>query len=314
MSRHTKSATSISSLHLRLPLSRVRERGPGDEGPPGAQGRFGVLLVLTAALLMAQPALAGRSCEPREPSAQEVQRGFETGLHLYERLSRLSGPWGPSPEVVLIGRVGSDLSKHGLRYSHMGFAVRDHAQGPYTVLHLLNHCARSTSDLYVQGLVNFFLDDPFAYDTLIVVPAPELQARLAERLLSDQPKRLHDPRYNMLGHVRSPHSQNSNQWVLELVASALDGLPTSQDRRAVQAAPSLDHFTGDLIPISRLKRLGGIFQANVDFFDQPLKNRLRSRYEVVTVRAVARWLEDLNAVAYQEVLEPPFAPRSAAPR
>lgn len=268
--------------------------------------RRGAGLVILLCLMPAV-AHAGRSCEPRDAGAEEVQRGFEAGAQLHERLRSLSGPWGESPKVVMIARVGSDLSKHGLRFSHMGFAVRDHPKGPFTVVHLLNHCARSTSDLYVQGPANFFLDDPFAYDALILVPTAEMQDRLAERLLSDLPKKLHDPRYNMMAYAKSHHSQNSNQWVLEILISAFEDLPFDRDRRHIQRRPSMKHFEGDPIRVSRLKRLGGLFQANVDFFDQPLGNRLSAKYEVITVRSVARWLEDVGGLAYREILEPPFA-------
>jgi hypothetical protein len=44
---------------------------------------------------------------------------------------------------VLIGRVGSDLSEHGLRYSHAGYAWRDNPKGRWLVTHLLNRCGRA---------------------------------------------------------------------------------------------------------------------------------------------------------------------------
>ena len=268
--------------------------------------RPGAAILLSALCLQPAAAHAGRSCEPRDATADEVRRGFEAGVHLFQRLQGLSGPWGQSPKVALIGRVGSDLSKHGLRYSHMGFAVRDHPKGPYTVIHLLNHCARSTSDLFVQGTANFFLDDPFSYDALILVPTAEMQDKLERRLLSRLPKILHDRRYNMMAYAQSPHSQNSNQWVLEILVSALEDLPFDRDRRFIQRRPSMKRYHGDPVRVSRLKRLGGLFQANVDFFDQPLGNRLAAKYEVITVRSVARWLDEVDGLAHEEVLEPPF--------
>ena len=253
---------------------------------------------------VASPAAAGRTCESKKIEPDAVQMGFEAGLNVLQRLRSLRGPWGTSPEVVLLGRVGSDLSKHGLRFSHMGFAVRDHPKGPYTVIHLLNHCAEASSDLYIQGLANFFLDDPFAYDALLLVPKADLQRALARRLLSDVPKRLHDPRYNMVAPPRGLGSQNSNQWVLEVLVSALEEADPKSDRRGIHNYPSMDQFQGDIIKIPRWKRLGGVFQAKVDFFDQPLKNRLRSRYEIVTVRAVADWLEAVGGLSFREVISP----------
>lgn len=267
------------------------------------------LCLILVWLPASEPVQAGRDCTQKELSAEAIRSGFETGLSLFQYLQDLEDSSGESPKVVLLGRVGSDLSKHGLRFSHMGFAVRDHPAGPYTVVHLLNHCARPTSDLYVEGLANFFLDDPFAYDAWLVVPTPQLQDELAERLLGTVSQRLQDRRYNMVAHARSPHSQNSNQWVLEILASAIENTSPRSDRRKIQKLPVMKSFRGDRIRISRWKRLGGIFQANVDFFDQPLGNRLNSRYEIITVRSVVRWLDSLGLVETEEVVAaPPVEP------
>ncbi len=255
------------------------------------------------------PAFAGRSCEQRGLSAEAVQAGFEAGLHLFQRLQDLTDDRGQAPEVVLLARVGSDLSKHGLRFSHMGFAVRDHPKGPFTVVHLLNHCAESSSDIYIEGLANFFLDDPFAYDAWVVVPSADIQPALAARLLSNVPRRLHDPHYNMVARPRSQSYQNSNQWALELLISAIEDADPGSSRATLHSLPSMGSYRGDMIELSRWKRLGGIFQANVNFFDQPLGNRLRSRYEIVTVRSVMHWLDALGHVAFQEVIQPPTSTR-----
>ena len=163
-------------------------------------------ITLALTTIVTAPALAGRSCEPRQLSAEAVQAGFEAGIHLFQHLQSLTDDHGQAPEVVLLARVGTDLSKHGLRFSHMGFAIRDHPKGPFTVVHLLNHCAESSSDLYIEGLANFFLDDPFAYDAWVVVPTPEIQKALAARLLSNVPRRLHDPHYNMVAADPAPRA------------------------------------------------------------------------------------------------------------
>ena len=264
-----------------------------------------MLLTTTLVSAWAAPAWAGRSCEQKQLAAEAIQAGFEAGVNLFQHLQSLRDDHGQVPEVVLLARVGSDLSQHGLRFSHMGFAVRDHPKGPFTVVHMLNHCGEADSDLYIEGLANFFLDDPFAYDARVVVPSVQVQRALAARLLGDTSRRLHDPRYNMVARPRSNTSQNSNQWVLELLVSALEDADLKSTRAAIHALPSMGSFRGDMIRISRWKRLGGIFQANVNFFDQPLGNRLRSKYEIVTVRSVVRWLETTGHLAFQELVYPP---------
>jgi hypothetical protein len=42
--------------------------------------------------------------------------------------------------------------------------------------------------------------------------------------------------------------------------------------------------------------LGGLFSANVDFTDHPVRTRLRGRYPVVTVRSIFEWLRRADLV------------------
>ena len=78
-------------------------------------------------------------------------------------------------EVGLIARVGQDLSKYHLRYSHFGIVWRDNPAGRWMVTHELNSCGSASSSIYNEGLGNFFLDDMFAYETLVVIPGATWQ-------------------------------------------------------------------------------------------------------------------------------------------
>lgn len=92
----------------------------------------------------------------------KVADAARTALLAAQQLDEVDAP------VALIARVGTDLSKQGTVYSHAGFAVRDHAEGRWTVVHLLNECGSDRSGLYAQGLVNFFADDLVNEDLRIV--------------------------------------------------------------------------------------------------------------------------------------------------
>ena len=46
------------------------------------------------------------------------------------------------------------------------------------LVHELNSCGSTPSSLYDEGLGNFFLDDPFRYEAMIVIPDVEMQHRL----------------------------------------------------------------------------------------------------------------------------------------
>ena len=70
---------------------------------------------------------------------------------------------GTAAEVAVIARVGSDLSRYGITWTHAGIVWRDDPAGRWQVWHALNDGAGATSRLYRQGLMNFFLDDPLHY-------------------------------------------------------------------------------------------------------------------------------------------------------
>ena len=182
------------------------------------------------------------------------------------------------------------MSKYGLHFSHIGFAVRDYPQGRWTVVHLLNRCETDTSSLYDEGLINFFLDDPFIYEAVIAVPSPAVQQAVGKALRNNLVWQLHQPHYNTIARPQSAEFQNSNQWLLELTAAALaNGTITA--RRQVWESALMQDYQPDVVPIDRLSRIGGgLFKANLTFSDHPLADRLKGEYPTVTVRSVIRFL------------------------
>ena len=74
------------------------------------------LALIGAALVLSLPAHAGRSCETRPPEASRIEKG----LMLAERTQ--TGLNASGAKVVMLARAGQDLSKYGLRYSHLGWA------------------------------------------------------------------------------------------------------------------------------------------------------------------------------------------------
>jgi hypothetical protein len=92
-------------------------------------------LAVAAALLLAAPAThAGRPCDDAPLTAVAVERGLALAARTLAALD------ASGATVVLLARAGQDLSAHGLRWSHLGFAYRDgDAPGaPWRVLHKLN--------------------------------------------------------------------------------------------------------------------------------------------------------------------------------
>lgn len=242
-----------------------------------------VLLAAGSIALAAAPAHAGRSCETRPPEAGSVQ----LGLNLAARTAQALDASGA--QVVVLARAGQDLSRYGLRWSHLGLAYRSE-QG-WRVLHKLNQCGSDRADLYRQGLAEFFLDDPHEYRTAYAVLAPELQRGLLP-LLQDNARaaRLHTPAYNMVAYPWAQTYQQSNQWAIETLAMALE--PTVQSRQQAQAWLQFKGYQPTTLRLGTFTRLGArMTQANVAFDDHPNEKRFSDRIETVTVDSVFQWLQ-----------------------
>jgi len=200
-------------------------------------------------------------------------------------------------QVALIGRVGQDLSRYGLRYSHVAYVWRDHPKGRWTVVHELNQCGTASSGLYDEGLLNFFLDDLFAYEAVILTPSKDLQTRIVRALAGTAPQRMHSASYNMLAYAFSTRYQNSNQWVLETFAAAMSDLPV-HDREAAQAWLRLAGYRPGLVYVPAPTRLGArMFKANVSFDDHPFGRRMAGQIDTVTVESVLRFVQQRDAAA-----------------
>jgi hypothetical protein len=93
-------------------------------------------------------------------------------------------------------------------------------------VHELNACGTKDSDLYTDGVGNFFLTDLYRYRAQVVIPGPEVQARVAAPLAGRTARRLHEPHYNMVSYVYSTRYQNSNHPFDRRMAGQIDTVTT----------------------------------------------------------------------------------------
>jgi hypothetical protein len=239
---------------------------------------------LAAALLAlaATQAQAGRSCENRPPTVAAVERSRALAEHTARQLER-SGA-----QVVLLARAGQDLSEYHLRYSHLGFAYRDGER--WRVVHKLNQCGTANGSVYRQGLGEFFLDDLFDYEAAIVVPQPEVQAKLLPALKDNaRLAQLNTPAYSVVAYPWAQRYQQSNQWAIETLAMTQE--PGARTRERAQAWLQLKDYQPTTLRIGALKRLGGrLTAANVAFDDHPNEKRFADRIDTVTVDSVFSWM------------------------
>jgi hypothetical protein len=242
---------------------------------------------------------AGRACEETPPKAEDIRAGLALAVKVRDQLDRSDA------QVALVARVGQDLSKYGLKHSHIGFVWRDHPEGRWGVIHLLNQCGTANSNLFNEGLGNFFLDGMHSYEALVMVPTAQVQQRLVAEF-SGQPAtrmsaKMHEPKYNMLAYPFSTAYQNSNQWVLETLMLATADTATQGDtiglRTAAQARMKAQGFVPTTLNLGPVTRLGARSRANIMFDDHPNDKRFSDRIEVVTVDSMVRFMTARNMVA-----------------
>ena len=236
-------------------------------------------------LLFACHAQAGRSCSASPPAPEAVRKGLDLALKTRSALD------ASAAQTALVARVGKDLSRYGLRYSHLAIAWRDHPRGRWFVVHELNACGTANSDLYDEGLGNFFLDDLHAHEALVLIPPRELQQRLAASLQADRVQKLHAPNYNMVAYPFSARYQNSNQWVLETLAAALAPAGSIDSREGAQVWLKDAGFAPTTLAIGTVERLGArVARANIAFDDHPPERRFAGRIDTVSVESVAGFI------------------------
>ncbi|WP_394779512.1 DUF2145 domain-containing protein [Undibacterium sp.] len=251
-------------------------------------------------LAVSASSYAGRSCEAFQPSADTVMQAMELALRTRQALD------DSGAQLAFIGRVGQDLSKYHLRYSHMGIVWRDSPKGRWIVVHELNQCGTAESALYNEGLGNFFLDNMFAYEALVIIPEPDVQQKMIALMSSDAPKRLHMQHYNMLAYPFSELYQNSNQWVLEMLAAAGAKDAAIDTRSQAQAWLKMTGYHATTLDIPAMTRLGArMFRANVAFDDQPFDRRMAGMIDTVTVDSVVQFMELRKMEASKQVLAYP---------
>jgi hypothetical protein len=242
--------------------------------------------IATAALLTLAIAIpqahAGRSCEAKRPTINAVERGFVLAEQTRKSLDATGA------KVIVLARAGQDLSKYQLRYSHLGFAVKQ-SDGRWLIVHKLNQCGSAEANLYRQGLAEFFLDDLFRFEGAYVVPRADVQDALHATLTSPRAKALHVPQYNVVAYPWSTRYQQSNQWAIETLALAMESKVNSREQ--AQAWLQFQGYTPTTLNIPPLTRLGGrMTAANVAFDDHPNEKRFSDRIETVTVDSVFAWL------------------------
>jgi len=257
-----------------------------------------MLLFLFIVPLSAQSDTQDPQCKPRYPTPEMQAAMYDLAAMTADTLDDL-----PEVKLLLAARSGQNLSRYGLRHSHMAFFLRDETTGRWQVIHLLNRCKSATSSLYREGLVNFIGETAAQPAGLrLGIPTPSLQAAIAQLLAepAQQARALHQSRYNAIAYPWATEYQNSNQWILEVTAAAMAQITDGSvfnDRAASITWLKENGYEPSRLHIDLVKRIGArFFVKNATTRDHPRSERRGGNYLVVTVESIFDFLHQKGAL------------------
>ncbi|HUN53115.1 MAG TPA: DUF2145 domain-containing protein [Candidatus Sulfotelmatobacter sp.] len=244
-------------------------------------------LLLAAAILlgMAAPAAAGPSSSaasaPTRPAAEIAAFAKSVEQALASR----------GVHVAIVARIGRDPRElpEGLSYTHVAFWVyatirtRDGGVAPgYAVFNLYQDDSNGNHSSLKQDFPVDFFADVYQLRAGVIVPTPELQARLLQTIASPTYAHLHNPAYSLVANPFARRYQNCTDFVLDVLTSAI----YRTDDVAVIQADERAYFTPQVIAVGGLRRaLAPIFVSGMHTDDQGREIR------TATFQSLARFLQ-----------------------
>jgi hypothetical protein len=238
-------------------------------------------LILAALLTYSCSAFAGQGCEGRALEPNNVVHALTFTEKVIKKLDEM---YPGENQVILLGRMGQDISKYNQKYSHGGYAYKEN--GYWVITHELNKCSTDQSSVYHEGIANFFLDDMFKYETVLISFKEPYNTQLLNTLKDNKAAlKMHEPKYNMLAYPFSTKYQNSNGWLIEtFITSTVDILGKKiESREAAQQVLKEIQYKPAILHIGTFTRLGArMTKANIAFDDQPFNERMAGNIQTVT--------------------------------
>ena len=259
-----------------------------------------ILFLLTLAL-PGHAITSGGGCkeqteEPKYDLKKHQNNVNTSALTLYNYLDKNVA------KVAIVARAGRDLSEEDFRYpqdqkyTHAGLVWKSSLDGKWRFKHVLNICAGDSSKIFVQSLAQFFNDDPFSYDFVVIVPSEELQDKIVPILEKKNglAEDLQNPRYSNIANPFALKYQNSNGWVLQVLAAAESGKST---QRGTMYYYQKMGYRPSQVKISWWRKLGAFFVANAHTDDHPGGD---SWYDFVSAESLYGWLKHRGKLMTRE--------------
>jgi hypothetical protein len=141
--------------------------------------------------------------------------------------------------MALLARSGLNLARFGLRYSHAGIGLQASHNTPWSVRQLYYACDEQKPRIFDQGMAGFVLGTDNAaigYVSAVLLPPEAAKAFETAALDNRQALALLHPIYSPNAYAYGLRYQNCNQWVIELLATALGRLGVTRDAAQEPAA------------------------------------------------------------------------------
>jgi hypothetical protein len=176
--------------------------------------------------------------------------------------------------VAILARMGRPPSElpEGMHFTHVAFAVYSQittSDGRTVPGYAIQNLYQLDKQPDVSALVQDFPVDFFAgvaqLEAGIIVPSPELQARLLQVIASPTYAALHEPHYSVIANPFNLGRQNCTEFVLDVVNSAIY---QTADIKVIKANEKA-YFSAQPVNVNPFKlMLGSMFSAEVSTSDQ----------------------------------------------
>lgn len=211
--------------------------------------------------------------------------------------------------MALLARSGLNLARFGIRYSHAGISLKNSPNTPWSIRQLYYACDEGKPRIFDQGMAGFVMGTDNAsigYVSAVFVPPEPAQAVESAALDKRQALALLHPIYSPNAYAYGLRYQNCNQWVIELLATALGGLglgleaaqdladapPPAPARARAQSWLHQQGYLPSMVQVgSRLLMWAGAFVPLVRNDDHPDEDLAQMRYQVSMPAAIEAFVQ-----------------------
>ncbi len=229
------------------------------------------VLTICYGLLFSTSVLAQGFSSSSAASTEVAHFKPEQIIKFSKKVERALGASGA--RVAIIARMGRPASElpDGMHFTHVAFAVYSQitaANGEklygYAIQNLYQRDGQpNISDLVVDYPVDFFAGVA-QLESGLIIPSPELQARLLKVIASPTYKQLHQSDYSVIANPYTLGKQNCTEFVLDVVNSAIY---QTNDINVIKANERA-YFVAQPVNVSPIKlMLGSMFSAEVSTSD-----------------------------------------------